>query len=30
MEKRTMIMLAATGGGIMGIMLFAMMMLMNF
>ena len=30
MEKRTMIMLAATGGGIMAIMLFAMMMLMNF
>ena len=29
MEKRTMIMLAATGGGIMAIMLFAMMMLMN-
>jgi len=30
MESRTMIMLAATGGGIMAIMLFAMMMLMNF
>ena len=29
MEKRTMIMLASTGGGIMAIMLFAMMMLMN-
>ena len=29
MEKRTMIMLAATGAGIMGIMLFAMLMLMN-
>jgi len=30
MENRTMLMLAATGGGIMAIMLFAMMMLMNF
>ena len=30
MESRTMMMLAATGGGIMAIMLFAMMMLMNF
>ena len=30
MEGRTMMMLAATGGGIMAIMLFAMMMLMNF
>ena len=30
MESRTMLMLAATGGGIMAIMLFAMMMLMNF